>query len=307
MATEAPRADAAPADPKTAELKAIQEDLSALHRTRLRYRSRLGRFQRTHRIVAKHLPEHAKQDSDKDKQAAVKQTYQLLRSFCFAYNWVTGDKDSEKFAIPADFEDELKEVLTDQYYSSFGNAIKASKEEYQTHLPAHLTSEVCDRLLKFVANKEKDQIVSKYEGQLTDLTDKINSKTKERDAIRPPAPKKDPKPKKESKDAKKTDAKKDRKRRNSGSSDSDTPLEDRLHRLLKEVGKRTNSVRFSKDDFASLSEAQSQLDALLRETVTEIMEMKQSLRSKFARAQDSGRVRTTRRNRSKPAAAAKKD
>ena len=196
--------------------------------------------------MTKHLPEHAKEDTDAGKESCVKLTYQLLRTFCFAYNHLNS-KDAEKFNIPTDFEAELKEVLTDNCYSGFANAIKASKEDYKSQLPANVTQEVCDRLLKFVSVKEKDHIVTKYESHINDLTAKIDDKVKERDAIQPPRQKTDTK--KEPKEAKE---KKQRKRRDSKNSSDSEPasLEDRLHGILKEVSKRTDSVRFSKDDYA---------------------------------------------------------
>lgn len=289
MATETAHASAAPADPKADELKALREELKTLQISRVHQRRRLTRFERTHKTAAKHLPTHAKESTDDHKQSAVRLTYQLLRSFCFSYNWLNSDKDAEKFCIPPDFEAELKDVLTEKYFSKFADAIKASKEEFKSHLPAEVPAEVCDHLLKFVSIKEKDHILSKYEGIITDLTDKITGKTKERDAISPPAPRKERKPREA----------KPRNRRDSGGSESETPLEDRLHEIMMEVAKRTNSVHFSKDDHASYSEAQSQLDALLKETVTEILEMKQGLRKRFARVQSSRRARTTRRPKAK--------
>jgi hypothetical protein len=104
------------------------------------------------------------------------------------------------------------------------------------------------------------------------LTEQIETKTKERDDIQPP------REKRERKDSQK------RQRSSRKNSDSDQPedLEDRLHSILKEVSKRSDSVRFSKDDFEAFSEAQTQLDSLMRETVSEIFRMKQRLRKRFA-------------------------
>lgn len=263
-------------------LQAVREELRNLQTQRRAFRQRLMRFQRSQKYITKHLPEHSKESSEEAKTTCVKQAYQLLRAFCFSYNFINLDKDAEKFVIPADFESEVREVLTEEYYSKFAAAIKSTKEDFQKELPDSISSDVCDRLLKFVSVKEKDHIVSRYETNLTELSDKITAKVKERDEISPPV-KRDQserreKPKKPQK----------RQRRNSGSS-QETALEDRLSEILKEVGKRSDSVRFSKDDFESFSEAQTQLDALLRETVTEILKMKQSLRKRFARAQTSRR------------------
>ena len=207
-----------------------------------------------------------------------------MRSFCFSYNSINKAQEAERFVVPADFESEVKEVLTDQYYSNFAAAIKASKEDYQKELPTSVSSDVCDRLLKFVSIKENDHVVAKYEAQLTELTDKITAKIEERNAIQPPPAKRD--------ESEKREKKKTRKRRGSGAS-SDSSLEDRLTDILKEVSKRSDSVRFSKDDFESFSEAQTQLDSLLRETVTDILGMKQKLRKRFANAQSGKRRRSS--------------
>lgn len=101
------------------------------------------------------------------------------------------------------------------------------------------------------------------------MTEKIESKTKERDAIQPPK-------------ERKSSPKRQRRSRSNSDSEESGDLEDRLHSILKEVSKRSDSVRFSKDDFEAFSEAQTQLDALMNETVSEIFRMKQRLRKRFA-------------------------
>lgn len=176
--------------------------------------------------------------------------------------------------IPADFESELKEVLTSDYFPKYASALKASKEEYEKELPASVSEQVVEKLLKFVSVKQTNHIVSKYEEELKDITEKIDDKVKERDSIQPPRLRKE-KPKKE---------KRQRSPRTPRSDDSES-LEDRLKGVLKELGKRTNGVKLSKDDYASFSEAQSQLDAVLRETFSEIMKLKQNLRKRFTNVQ----------------------
>lgn len=81
-------------------------------------------------------------------------THQLLRTFCFTYNYITiHDKEAEKFCIPEDFEDELKEVMTAEFFPKFAAAIKSSKEEFEKELPDHVTEQVVEKLLKFVSIK----------------------------------------------------------------------------------------------------------------------------------------------------------
>lgn len=99
------------------------------------------RFQRNHKLYAKHLPTMLKETTDEAQKATVKQTYQLLRSFCASYNFITiEDKEADKFCIPADFEAEIAEVLTEEYSSKFKAAFSSSREEYLNVLPDKISS-----------------------------------------------------------------------------------------------------------------------------------------------------------------------
>lgn len=233
------------------------------------------------------MPEHVKEDTEEEKKKTVKFTYQLLRTFCFTYNFITiTDKETDKFVIPTDFEAELKEVMTKDYFDKFTAAIKSPKEDFEKELPDHVTEQVVEKLLKFVSVKQTNHIVDKYEDLLKTLTEKIEAKTEERDAIKPPV-----------KERRNSERRQRNPRKNSRSdSDDSGSVEERLQSILNEVSKRSDSVRFSKDDFESLSEAQTQLDALMRETVSEIFKMKQRLRKRFAKVQSSKR-RNSRTNR----------
>jgi len=244
---------------------------------RLHARS-LTRFQRAHKRIAGRLPDSAKESSEEAQKQSVKDAYQLLRSFCYSYNFAkNSDREAPRFEMPKDFEADLKKALTAANYAKYDAAIKATKEEYEAQLPAKITVDSAEKLLKFVQDREADHITSKYETKMAELTEKIN-------AIKVEKPR-EPRVKKE------------RTRRNSDNSDDkpakkakkakkEEPLEDQLHSVLTQVAKRSDSVRFSKDDFESFSEAQSQLDALFKETVTEIMKMKQRLRTRFNRMQN---------------------
>lgn len=286
----------APASSKDDEaLKTIRDELKTLQISRRGFRQRLMRFQRSHKYVSKHLPEKSKDSSEDGQKASVRHAYQLLRSFCSTYNSLQNVEVADRFKVPADFESELKEVLTDNYFANFSDAIQATKEEFEAKLPKTVTSDVCERLLKFVSVKEKDHIISKYEAKIDEITTQVDAKVAERNAIKPPAAPRAPRAPREKSNP---SNKRQRSRRNSGDSSQSASLEDRLTDILKEVSKRTDSVQFSKDDFESLSEAQSQLDALLRETVTEILKMKQRLRKRFAGAQSSRRKTSNSRSRS---------
>lgn len=211
----------------------------------------------------------------------VKNAHALLRLFCFAYNNLTMEKGADRFVIPADFEAELKEVLTAQFFSKFEKAMRATKEEFEQELPAEVSSEVVEKLMKFVSVKETDHINAKFDDKIASLTERIEAIRKEQGIELKPRPKR----------AKKSPRSPDSK----GES-----LEEQLVSVLKEVRKRTKAVKFAKGDFASLSEAQSQLDNLFRQTTSEILEMKKSLSARFDKVQSrKSRSRSTRSRSSK--------
>ena len=58
-----------------------------------------------------------------------------------------------------------------------------------------------------------------------------------------------------------------------------------LRDILKKIAKRCDSIRFAKDDFESLVEAQGQLDTLQSEVNMEIFGMKARLTKKFNKTQ----------------------
>ena len=174
-------AQAAPAEVKDDAAKQAQEEYRTLHFARRRFRTQLVRFQKGHRFQAKKLDELSKESSEDDKKAAAKNAYQLLRLFCFTYNYITIlDKDADRQHIPADFEAEIKEVLTSHYFSKYEAAIKAKKEDYEKELPDEISKEVADKLVKFVSVKETDHITAKFEAKLAELSTDIEAKKKER-------------------------------------------------------------------------------------------------------------------------------
>lgn len=156
-------------------------------------------------------------------------------------------KETELFTVPADFESELQEVLTKDNFDKFVSAISKSKDEFEKELPEQVSEQVVSKLLKFVQVKETNFITSKYETKIKELTEQIDSKTKERDAIQPPRERANSQKRQRN----------PRQRRNSKEDSDSSSLEDRLQDILKEVSKRSDSVRFAKDDFESFSEAQT--------------------------------------------------
>ena len=130
---------------------------------RLHTRS-LIRFQRAHKRIAARLPDTAKESSEENQKMAVKDAYQLLRSWMYACNFVkNSDKDAPRFEMPKDCAPAVKTALGSANYAMYEAAIGATKEEFEAELPTKITSDAADKLLKFVADNEAVHITSRFE------------------------------------------------------------------------------------------------------------------------------------------------
>jgi len=111
-----------------------------------------------------------------------------------------------------------------------------------------------------VSLKTPDHINAKFEAKITDWSAQIDAKqgpAKEREPREPREPGSKPRrPRRNSGSgsSREQSKKKDRKDKKPASS-SEASLEDQLRNVMDQVAKRSSSVRFSKDDFESLSEA----------------------------------------------------
>lgn len=141
------------AEAKPAEVSPEQmaERRNFVNLRRLHARS-LTRFQRAHKRIAARLPDTAKESSEENQKMAVKDAYQLLRSFVYACNFATNsDKEAPRFVMPKDCSAGMKAALGGANYAMYEAAIGASKEEFEAKLPAKITSDAADKLLKFIA------------------------------------------------------------------------------------------------------------------------------------------------------------
>lgn len=256
--------------------------LGQLHGRRRNTRTVLNRYLRSVKVLSEKLGKAVKESSDEQQKVAVKSAHSLLRQFYYTFNYITNQaRDAPRYAVPSEFEAEIKEVLTDSNFAKFEAAAKATKEEYEKELPMNISSEVAERLLKFLSIKESDHIKAKYNSVIDELTTQIDAR---KTLPKEKKPKQTRRPRKDSKgsDASSGKAKKEKKAAKKPAAAS---IEEQLQAILKEVSKRSSAVRFSKDDFESYSEAQHQLDALHEETVSAIQNMKKSLRKRFMNAQ----------------------
>jgi hypothetical protein len=95
---------------------------------------------------------------------AVKDAYQLLRSWTYACNFAkNSDKDAPRFEVPSDCAAAIKTALGGANYTMYEAAIGATKEEFEGKLPAKITSDAAEKLLKFIADNEAAHITSRFE------------------------------------------------------------------------------------------------------------------------------------------------
>ena len=124
----------------------------------------LTRYQRAHKRIAARLPDSAKESDEEKQKAAVKDAYQLLRSWCYASNFaMNSDKEAPRFEMPKDCVAGVKAALGSANYAMYEAAIGATKEEYEAKLPTKITSDAAEKLLKFCADNEAAHITSRLE------------------------------------------------------------------------------------------------------------------------------------------------
>lgn len=208
--------------------------VGSLHFRRRLLRNKFTRYQRGVKDLVAKLTDRPEGTTDADH---AKTSYQLLRVFSLTYNFIHLAKEDDKAVIPADFTDELKQVLNANY-GKLVDAFKGPKDDYEKCLPEKIEKSTSDKLIKFVQVKEVDHIVAKYEKELNDLTEQIDARKNE------PRPKSTKKPKspKSSKKAKAA---------------AEASLEDQMTDLLNKINSKSRAIRLSKGDFESYSEAQS--------------------------------------------------
>lgn len=186
--------------PKEAEAAEEKVPVSKLRFQKAQYAQKARRFTGYSKRLIEQLAKSKEDESESGKAKSAKIAHQLLRNFSLTYNFVTMSKEDDKAVIPADFAAEIEEVLTSKYYPKFAEAIKAPKEEFEKLLPEEVSSEVIDKLIKFVQVKEKDHVIAKFDKAIEDLKTEIDARKPEE----PPKRATPPRQKKPKSKAKKT-------------------------------------------------------------------------------------------------------
>lgn len=171
--------------------------------------------------------------------------------FSLTYNFINLDKEDDKAVIPTDFTGELKQVLTQANFDKFSLAFKGPKEDFEKSLPESIEKSVSERLIKFVQAKESDQINTRYEKELADLTTQIDTRKSE------PRPKQVRKRKDSTTSKEKSSASKKGSKKSGSPKAQNENLEDQMSSLLKKINDKSRLIKLKKDDFESYSDAQS--------------------------------------------------
>ena len=279
--------------PKEAEASSEEKvSTGKLRFQRSQYSQKARRFSAYQKRLTEQLTQAKEDSTEEGKAKSAKVAHQLLRNFCMTYNFITLTKDDNRAVIPADFASELEQVLTDKYYAKFEAAVKASKEDYEKELPDEVSSEVIDKLIKFVQLKEKDHVVAKFDKAIDELKTQIDARRSEEPAAKPTKKTSPRQTKSKSKSKKRGKALSD-------SSKDEETAEDQLRNAIKAISGRVQKLRLNKDDYDTYHSSQAQLDALLKETVDDILKMKSKLVKRFEKVQAQP-VKKSRRGRSRP-------
>mgnify|MGYP004548340739 FL=1 len=153
-------------------------------------------------------------------------------------------------------------------------AMTMTNVEVASHVHKEVSSKVMEDLLKFIEENEKACVVDVISEAVEEMSKELESRKNE------PRP---PKTKKKSPRV---------------SSRSAGSTEDKFRDLMKEVKGRISAIRFTKDSHQLYGETQNDIDNLLHEATSEILEMKKLTKEKFMRAQ-GGKGSSGRRNRSR--------
>ena len=152
-------------------------------------------------------------------------------------------------------------------------AMTMTNVEVANHVHKDVSPKVMEDLLKFIEENEKACVVD----VITEAIEEMNKELESR--------KNEPRPPKAKKKSPRT-------------ARSSLSTEEKFRELMKEVKGRISAIRFSKDSHQLYGETQNDIDNLLHEATSEILDMKKLTKERFMRAQ-GGKRASGRRNRSR--------
>ena len=139
--------------------------------------------------------------------------------------------------------------------------MKMTNAEVSSHVHKEIKPEVIEKLLKFIEDNEKANVIDVLEKAIEEMSKELEAR---KDEPRPQRKKKSP-------------------------AASSKPTEAKFRDLMKEIKDRIGNIRFTKDNFQLYSDTQQEIDALLFEATNEIHDIKKLTQERFDRVQKGGR------------------
>jgi hypothetical protein len=190
-------------------------------------------------------------------------TYRLVRNLVVTYNWTKMKKEDDKRVVPEELQAELMGLYGTDQYSKVVEALKLPSAEVTKVLPEKLDAKLVEAILKWVDQKEK-AVITDLEKVIEECSTEITARKDE------------PKP-----------AKKKSPRAASKKEGKEGAPEAKFRDLMNQVREKVKKIKLGQNDFQVYSETQEQIDALLYEATEEIMKIKKTLKTRFAKAQKS--------------------
>ena len=237
--------------------------VGALFRRRSAFSRKLKFFQRDlvrfRELLAKIREDKECEDAKKFSEAII--GYKMLRALCITNNWIVGKKEDDKRFIPSTFEPKLKTILGEQCLKAMSEAMTKTQAEVADLVHKDVSPKAMEDLLRFIEENEKACVVDVITKAVEEMSKEIESRKGE------PRPSK---PKKKSPRA---------------STKSALSTEEKFRDLMREVKGRISAIRFTKDSHQLYGETQNDIDNLLHEATSEILDMKRLTKERFMRAQ----------------------
>ena len=136
--------------------------------------------------------------------------------------------------------------------------MKMTNAEVSSHVHKEIKSEVIEKLLKFIEDNEKANVIDVLEKAIEEMSKELEARKDE------------PRPQRKKK---------------SSPAASSKPTEAKFRDLMKEIKDRIGNIRFTKDNFQLYSDTQQEIDALLFEATNEIHDIKKLTQERFERVQ----------------------
>lgn len=211
--------------------------------------------------------------------SAVVLAQQMLRNFVFTLNWIQEGKDADRYAINAKVKADLDKLISAPLVKKFQEALQATKSGVEAILEG-VPQAKATAVLQYVKENEKALVLDVLDKKVKELDQESEERKEEKQPRREP---KEPR----ADGYKGGDRVYEERKQQVPSEKRDNRDGNNAKDMFSSVRTRYSRVRFEKDNFAKYAETQEELDQLLFQFTDEIKAIKQDLKKKFKRSQNS--------------------